>query len=256
MIMAYFPDGNLAEADFMDDVRHISAFGQILSGLEVLHSNGIVHRDLKPENFLIVRQPLFRVVIADFGLANVLPEHSLLHTFCGTLKYVAPEVTPQVGQGHGPPADIWSLGVIVFEWIYGIPETPDPPVDHRKKTVQPASWPDWMSSWCKKLLMRINMEDECVLIGLLSSMIEPGIEDRWTAEQCLEFGLLNAQLFKHRRADGLVICIDDETESDEPRSEASEVANDPVQASFRAVKEGDKGYVLPSTYKLAFFQAN
>ena len=74
-----------------------------------------MHRDLKPENFLIEFEPYFKIVITDFGLANVVIDNAWLKTFCGSLKYAAPEVFPGFSQGHGLLADVWSMGVIGIE---------------------------------------------------------------------------------------------------------------------------------------------
>ncbi|KAL8987938.1 MAG: hypothetical protein Q9177_002915, partial [Variospora cf. flavescens] len=100
----------------------------ILDGLKHLHAKGVVHHDLKPENILVERNPLFKVIIADFGMAKVATGTALLQTFCGTLKYTAPEVFPGLNPGHGPLVDIFLLGVMVYEWIYDLPNPPNVPV--------------------------------------------------------------------------------------------------------------------------------
>lgn len=82
IIMAYCPDGNIADADFMNDSSYISALGQTLDGLSHLHAKGVVHRDLKPENLLVQKEPHFRIVIADFGMSKVATDTTLLTSFC------------------------------------------------------------------------------------------------------------------------------------------------------------------------------
>ena len=93
----------------------------------------VVHRDLKPENILARKKPLFKTVITDFGLSKAVADTTLLTTFCGTLKYVAPEVFPGVSDGHGSAIDVWSLGVMVFEWLDGIPMVPTAPDPEKNK---------------------------------------------------------------------------------------------------------------------------
>ena len=115
IIMTYYPLKNIADAGIADEEGYVNAFGQILDGLSHLHAKGVAHRGLKPENFLIEIRPLFKVVITDFGLAKVATNTALLKTFCGSPKYAAPEVFPSLSSGPGPPLDVWSLGVIVFE---------------------------------------------------------------------------------------------------------------------------------------------
>ncbi|KAI9336614.1 kinase-like domain-containing protein [Zopfochytrium polystomum] len=91
---------------------------QILHGVSYLHSRGIAHRDLKPENILY-RTPDERsdIVIADFGMSNMVVEGELLFTLCGSPAYAAPEVIARAG--HGKAADIWSIGVIAYTILMG-----------------------------------------------------------------------------------------------------------------------------------------
>ncbi|KAK0246691.1 hypothetical protein LTS09_018170, partial [Friedmanniomyces endolithicus] len=137
--------------------EHVTAWGQILDGLSHLHAKGVVHRDLKPENILVERDPLFKVVIADFGMAKVAISDVLLRTFCGMLKYAAPEVFPGVSRGHGPLVDVWSLGVMVYEWLYSVVNPPDLP-QHREETEE-VSWFAWLDLWVDLLLTRLEDED-------------------------------------------------------------------------------------------------
>ena len=206
IIMKYYPLGNIADAAIADQEEYVSAFGQILDGLSHLHAKGVAHRDLKPENFLIEMKPLFKVVIIDFGLAKIATDAALMTTFCGSLKYAAPEVFPGLSRGHGPLVDAWSLGVIILEWIYRIPDPPDVPKSNDSTgKVSVARWCDWIKAWATLLLKRLKDQEKDQLVQILICMIEVKVAKRWPASWCLAQGF-KGSLFKRRVADGLVVC--------------------------------------------------
>ena len=62
----------------------------VVKGLKVIHQNGYVHRDIKSENVLINTTEKDKKIfkIADFGFAR--PIESVINTYCGTEKYMAP----------------------------------------------------------------------------------------------------------------------------------------------------------------------
>jgi serine/threonine protein kinase len=97
---------------------------RLLSAIYYLHqTKQVVHRDLKPENVLCSSPT--SVKLADFGLAKMIQSDGL-KTFCGTPQYFAPEVlqrrTTVAGSGrYGKPADMWSLGVILYILLAGRP---------------------------------------------------------------------------------------------------------------------------------------
>lgn len=90
---------------------------QILLGLEYLHSRNIMYRDMKPENILLDAKG--NASLADYGISKILREGEKTKSFVGTPDYVAPEIILQ--KGHNKTVDIWCLGIILYEMIYGIP---------------------------------------------------------------------------------------------------------------------------------------
>ncbi|MCU0725337.1 MAG: tetratricopeptide repeat protein [Planctomycetes bacterium] len=97
-------------------LREIAA--QAAAGLVAIHEAGAVHRDLKPENLLISADQ--RVRIMDLGIARLIDPSAALTTegqFAGTLHYAAPEQFR--GTGVGPSADLYSLGVVLYEMATG-----------------------------------------------------------------------------------------------------------------------------------------
>ena len=90
---------------------------QILRAVKYLHQNKIIHRDLKLGNLFLSES--MEVKLGDFGLAAKLSDDSeKRNTVCGTPNYIAPEVLTQ-NKGHSRPADLWSLGVIIYTLLFG-----------------------------------------------------------------------------------------------------------------------------------------
>ncbi len=103
----------------------------VVAAVGTAHAAGIVHRDLKPENIFLAQEGGHTVVkVLDFGIAKVSAAsnahsqvNALTHTgtMLGTPYYMAPEQI--VGEGIDHRADIWSLGVIVYECLIGVRPT-------------------------------------------------------------------------------------------------------------------------------------
>ncbi|MGW4030152.1 serine/threonine-protein kinase [Streptomyces sp. NPDC004838] len=101
------------------DVREAARIGlAVLGALAAAHEAGVLHRDVKPDNVLLGRGD--RVVLTDFGIAQVEGEQGLTETggFVGSPEFVAPERV--LGQRPGPASDLWSLGVVLYAAVEGM----------------------------------------------------------------------------------------------------------------------------------------
>lgn len=135
---------------------------QMTSAVAHVHGAGIIHRDLKPENWLYASyQQDSPVKLINFGLSAFCEPGDVLTTPCGTLHYVGPEV---LKGGYNLPADIWTLGVVMFLVLYG-----GYPFDGEcSATVMKAilgDEPDWsdscyaLSNECKEFLRYMLVKD-------------------------------------------------------------------------------------------------
>ena len=94
----------------------------LCDALQFAHERGVIHRDVKPENILVAADGTAKV--ADFGLSRIVgdadPSATLTgtHQVMGTPRYMAPE---QLAGTHGVDhrADIYSLGVVIYEMLTG-----------------------------------------------------------------------------------------------------------------------------------------
>ncbi|KNC50274.1 AGC protein kinase [Thecamonas trahens ATCC 50062] len=163
LVMEYLIGGDMGTlleslGYFSEDLARLY-IAQVVLALEHLHSRGIIHRDLKPDNILIDAQG--HIKLTDFGLSQLgvidtlnaessaggAPKRSayrlqgefstnpLAETevqlrssgVVGTPDYLAPEIL--LGTGHGAAADWWAIGVLLYEFLFGVPPFNDNSLD-------------------------------------------------------------------------------------------------------------------------------
>lgn len=202
LVMEYLNGGDLYSllrnlGCLNEDVARVY-IAEVVLALEYLHSLRVVHRDLKPDNLLIAHDG--HIKLTDFGLSKVglinstddlsgpavigtsllgedepqlaASEHQRerrkKRSAVGTPDYLAPEIL--LGTGHGATADWWSVGVILFELIVGIPpfnaEHPQTIFDNilNRKIPWPRV-PDEMSPEAEDLIDRLLTEDPHQRLG-------------------------------------------------------------------------------------------
>ena len=124
----------------LDDARLRDVARQVALGLAAIHAEGIVHRDLKPENLLVTADGVVRIM--DLGIAkpgDLSVALTRTGQFLGSLPYAAPEQCE--GKEIGPMADLYALGVILYELATGVnpfrTETPRDSLNAQLSVVPP-----------------------------------------------------------------------------------------------------------------------
>ena len=118
----YVPGRTLRQAlrdGDVDDAVALEAAAQICEALAHAHARRIVHRDVKPSNVLLAEGNGVSIRLLDFGLARMDGEETLTAAgdVPGTLAYIPPERLR--GEESGAPADIWAVGVLLWEALAG-----------------------------------------------------------------------------------------------------------------------------------------
>jgi eukaryotic-like serine/threonine-protein kinase len=127
-----------------------SVVGQVAGAISALHAAGYVHGDVKPENIHL--GPGRTATLLDLGFARRPGEDAgLLGSgfVFGTANYVAPELCDQP-ETDGPAADVFSLGVTLFELLTGELPYPDGGVEEtmvRHRDARPESLRRWHGAW-------------------------------------------------------------------------------------------------------------
>ncbi|KAL6495426.1 Serine/threonine-protein kinase Aurora-3 [Orobanche gracilis] len=142
LILEYAHGGELyrelRKSGHLSEKQAATYISSLTQALAYCHEKHVIHRDIKPENLLLDHEFYFtesgfevtlhkryslipfrrgRLKIADFGWS--VQSRSKRHTMCGTLDYLAPEMVEN--KAHDYAVDNWTLGVLCFEFLYGVP---------------------------------------------------------------------------------------------------------------------------------------
>ena len=177
--MEYAANGELfkilRERDKFDELTTAKYIVKISEAIEYCHSKRVIHRDIKPENILVGANGELK--LADFGWAVCLSS-SRRTTLCGTLDYLPPEMIE--GHEHDESVDIWSLGVLLYEFLVGSPPFEAPgqrDTCQRIKDVD-IKFPDFVSELARDLILQLLQHDPQKRMPLKEIRSHPWIEQQ------------------------------------------------------------------------------
>ncbi|KAF8931418.1 AGC protein kinase Gad8 [Dissophora ornata] len=168
LVLAFVNGGELfhhlqREGRFSEERSRFYA-AELMCALECLHGFNVVYRDLKPENILL--DYTGHIALCDFGLCKLgMTETETTNTFCGTPEYLAPELL--LGQGYTKTVDWWTLGVLLYEMLTGLPPFYDENIHemYRKILQDELRFPDEVAPDARALLSALLTRDSNQRLG-------------------------------------------------------------------------------------------
>ncbi|KAL8760904.1 MAG: hypothetical protein Q9184_002935 [Pyrenodesmia sp. 2 TL-2023] len=154
---------------------------QMAAALKYLHKKHVMHRDIKPENILVGIHG--EIKISDFGWSVHAPNNRR-NTMCGTLDYLPPEMIKPGSQEnyYNEKVDLWSLGVLTYEFLVGEAPFEDTPVMTQRRIARgEMTVPNFVSPEAKNLIQRLLVLDPEKRITLDEVQQHP-----WIVKHCIK----------------------------------------------------------------------
>ncbi|KAI1324877.1 Pkinase-domain-containing protein [Xylariaceae sp. FL0255] len=154
---------------------------QMASALRYLHRKHIIHRDIKPENILMGIHG--EIKISDFGWSVHAPNNRR-KTMCGTLDYLPPEMVKSGSSdnSYNEKIDLWSLGVLTYEFLVGEAPFEDTPVMTQRRIARAdMTIPSFVSPEARDLIKKLLVLDPDKRLPL-----EQVQEHPWIVKHCVK----------------------------------------------------------------------
>lgn len=147
---------HLQREDRFPEWKSAQYIAQMANALLYLHRKHVIHRDIKPENILVGIHGELKM--SDFGWSVHAPS-SRRHTQCGTLDYLPPEMVDprKCDKPYDQKVDIWSLGVLLYEFLVGRAPFEDTPVMTQRRIAKgDMTVPSFVSPEAKDLIKKVS----------------------------------------------------------------------------------------------------
>ncbi|XP_065064586.1 aurora kinase C-like [Rhopilema esculentum] len=178
LILEYAPGGELykelTKKTRFSEQTSATYIAQLANALRYCHSKKVIHRDIKPENLLLGHKGELK--ISDFGWSVHAPS-SRRTTLCGTLDYLPPEMIE--GGLHDEKVDLWSLGVLCYEFLVGHPpfETKTHNDTYKLITEVKYKFPEHVSLPARDLIKKLLQHDPSDRLPLDEVLRHPWIRN-------------------------------------------------------------------------------
>jgi serine/threonine protein kinase len=179
----------LGHLETLDLAGRVRIYGAVAEAVGYAHAEGVVHRDLKHDNILVDASGQPRVTDLGLALGRDAPRLTQTGEVLGTPRTMAPEQTVPGRSDVGPPADVWALGVMLYEALTG--QRPFPAANwlQLRDQIQAAQPPS-----PRRFDPRIPEALEAVVLRALSPLPEQRYPDAGTLAQALAQALVRAPL--------------------------------------------------------------
>lgn len=190
LVMEYVPGGNLFKKIHkqkgLTEEDAFKYFIQVCNAIYFLHKNDIIHRDIKPENVLLDSEGN-KVKLCDFGWCCEV-EIGNRKTFCGTFEYMAPEIIKE--EPYNKSIDIWALGVLLYEMLYGYSPF------HAQEKAEDKTTEILQNILNKKIAFPLDKQISKPCEDLIRRMVEPNINKRINIRDVMQSEFVNQYEYK------------------------------------------------------------
>lgn len=160
---------HLQKAGRFPEWKAAQYIAQMTDALRYLHRKHVIHRDIKPENILVGLHGELKM--SDFGWSVHAPS-GRRQTKCGTLDYLPPEMVDpkKCDKPYDEKVDLWSLGVLMYEFLVGsAPFEDTPSMTQRKIARGDMTVPSFVSSEAKDLIKKVSVDSFLLYRSILTT---------------------------------------------------------------------------------------